>query len=200
VNTNYVYPSAQVGEFRQALLYAVGPASYSTTAGDPVYNPGANEYINVPTSTRTLSGNYNVDFQPAAVGYNNIRAGAPSAGQSGWTARWSFTNLNGGSGVASVTGSGGTGMTVGTYALSIAAPPTGGVQAVGNIQVLTATTYTITITNPGSGYTSAPATTAATGGTPPTLTAHLSAAGAEVAAGANLSAEQIQFGAVISSL
>ena len=91
-------------------------------------------------------------------------------------------------------------MTVGTFALSIAAPPTGGVQAVGNIQVLTATTYTITITNPGSGYTSAPTTTAATGGTPPTLTAHLSVAGAEVAAGANLSAELIQFGAVISSL
>lgn len=200
MNTNYVYPSAQVGEFRQALLYATGPASYSTTAGDPVYNPGANEYINVPTSTRTQSGNYNVDFQPTAVGLNIIRAGAPNPGQSGWTARWSFTNLNGGSGVASVTGSGGTGMTVGTYALSIAAPPAGGVQAVGSIQVLTATTYAITITNPGSGYTTAPTTTAATGGTPPTLTAHLSVAGAEVAAGANLSAEQIQFGAVISSL
>ena len=45
MNTNYVYPSAQVGEFRQALLYAAGPASYSQATGDPVYNPGANEYI-----------------------------------------------------------------------------------------------------------------------------------------------------------
>lgn len=198
--TNYVYPSAQVGEFRQALLYASGPASYSTTAGDPVYNPGANEYINVPTSTRTQSGNYNVDFQPTAVGYNNIRAGAPSPSQSGWTARWSFTNLNGGSGVASVTGTGQSGMTVGTYALTIAAPPTGGTQAVGSITVLTATTFTTNISNPGSGYTTAPTVSAATGGTPPTLTAHLSVAGAEVAAGANLSAELIQFGAVISSL
>ena len=199
MNTNYVYPSAQVGEFRQALLYASGPATYAA-AGDPVYNPGANEYINVPTSTRTLSGNYNVDFQPAAVGYNIVRAGAPSPSQSGWTARWSFVNIGGGSGVASVTGSGGTGMTPGTYPLTIAAPPAGGTQAVGNIQVLTATTYTITITNPGSGYTTAPTTTAATGGTPPTLTSHLSVAGAEVAAGSNLSAELIQFGAVISSL
>lgn len=200
MNTGYVYQGAQVGEFRNSLLWAAGPASYSQTTGDPVYNPGANEYISFPSSTRTQSGNYNVDFSPTAVGYGIVRAGAPSPTQSGWTARWSFANIGGGSGVASVTGSGGSGMTVGTYPLSIAAPPTGGVQAVGSITVLTATTYTIAISNPGAGYTSAPTTTAATGGTPPTLTAHLSVAGAEVATGANLSAELIQFGALESQL
>lgn len=201
MNTNYVYPSAEVGELRNALLYAIGPSSYAA-AGDPVYNPGSGEYINFPSDCTSLSGNYKVRFIPLATGYNQVRAGGGVGGPSvsGWTARYEFTNVSGGAGVASVTGSGGSGMTVGTYALSIAAPPTGGVQAVGTITVLTATTYTINISNPGAGYTSAPATTAATGGTPPTLTAHLSVAGAEVAAGTNLSTEQFQFGALVSSL
>lgn len=90
MNTNYVYPSAQVGELRQALLYASGPASYSA-AGDPVYNPGANEYINFPSACRTVSGTYDVRFAPVAAGHNIVRAGAPSPSQSGWVARWYTT-------------------------------------------------------------------------------------------------------------
>ena len=89
MNTNYVYPSAQVGEFRNAMLYGAGPSSYAS-AGDPVYNPGTNEYINFPCDCTSLSGNYRVRFQPAAVGLNIVRAGAPGPGQSGWTAIWEY--------------------------------------------------------------------------------------------------------------
>lgn len=91
MNTNYVYPSAQVGEFRNAMLYASGPASYAV-AGDAVYNPGSSEYINFPSNCRTLSGNYDVRFIPTAVGLNQIRAGGGVAGPSasGWTAIWEY--------------------------------------------------------------------------------------------------------------
>lgn len=194
MNTNYVYPSAQVGEFRLALLYANGPASLPA-AGDPVYNPGANEYIDFPISALTQSGNYEVTFFPAATGYNIVRAGAPSPSQSGWTALWRYSGKQG---VTGVTGTGGTGMTVGTVALSFSGG--GGSGAAGTLTVLTATTFSIAITSTGSGYTSAPTVTAATGGTPPTLTATVAPSGGLVPAGTNLSAEQIQFGAFVSSL
>ena len=93
MNTAYVYEGAQVGEFRNALLWAAGPSSYTplTSAGvggDIVYNPGSSEFINFPCDCTTLSGNYRVRFVPTAVGLNNIRAGAPSPSQSGWTAVW----------------------------------------------------------------------------------------------------------------
>lgn len=78
-----------------------------------------------------------------------------------------------GTNVASVTGSGGTGMTPGTYALVFTGG--GGTGAAGTITVLTATTFSDpVITNGGTGYTSPPAVTAATGGTPPTLLSVLS--------------------------
>jgi len=89
LNTNYVYPSAQVGEFRNALLYGSGPASYSTS-GDVVYNPGTNEYINFPCECMSSSGNYRVRFVPTSTGLNVVRAGAPNPGQSGWTAAWEY--------------------------------------------------------------------------------------------------------------
>jgi hypothetical protein len=92
MNTNYVFPSAQVGELRQSLLYASGPASYSQTSGDIVYNPGSGEYINAPSDATTLSGNYKVRFVPSAVGVNQVRAGGGVGGPSvsGWTARWDY--------------------------------------------------------------------------------------------------------------
>ena len=120
MNTNYVYPSAQVGEFRNAMLYASGPASYAT-AGDTVYNPGSSEFINFPSDCTSLSGNYQVRFVPSAVGLNQIRAGGGVNGpsQSGWTARWFFNNIGGGSGVAKVAqNAAGTGMTPGTYPIT----------------------------------------------------------------------------------
>jgi hypothetical protein len=55
-------------------------------------------------------------------------------------------------------------------ALTIGAPPGGGVQAVGTIVVVAGRITGIVLTNPGAGYTSAPTVTAATG-TGATLTA-----------------------------
>ena len=89
MNTAYVYQGAQVGELRNSLLWAAGPASYAV-AGDPVYNPGANEYISFPSECTSLSGNYRVRFAPTAVGTGIVRAGAPSPTQSGWTAFWEY--------------------------------------------------------------------------------------------------------------
>jgi hypothetical protein len=200
MNTSYVYPSAQYGEFRLALLYGTGPASYAPSTGDPVYNAASNEYIDFPMSVLSLSGNYEARFFPTSAGVGSafIRAGAPSPSQSGWNARYFFTNINGGSGVGSVTNSGGSGMTAGTYALSFSGG--GGSGAAGTITVSTSAVTATVITNPGTGYTSAPTVSAATGGTPPTLTSHLSVAGAEVAAGANLTGESFQFGGFVSQL
>lgn len=200
MNTNYVYPSAQVGEFRQALLYASGPSSYSRTTGDPVYNPGANEYINFPSSATTVSGNYDVTFNPAAGGTNIIRAGAPSPSQSGWTARWFFNNIGGASGVASVAqNAAGTGMTPGTYPITFSGGTGSG--ASGSVTVSATAVTAVVITNPGV-YTVDPSAAigGTPGGTPATLTVTMSTASQEVPAGANLSGETIQFGAVISSL
>ena len=95
MNTAYVYQGAQVGEFRNALLYAAGPASYTPftaagVGGDVVYNPGAAEYVNFPYDCSSLSGNYRVRFVPTAVGYGVVRAGAPAPGTSGWTAVWEY--------------------------------------------------------------------------------------------------------------
>ncbi len=70
------------------LLTATGPASYSPSAGDVVYNPGSCDYINFPMDCTTQSGNYSVRFVPTSAG--QIRAGAPSPSQSGWTAYWNY--------------------------------------------------------------------------------------------------------------
>lgn len=192
MNTAYVYQSAQVGEFRPAVLWGNGPASYAA-AGDPVYNPGSNEYINAPVSALTQSGNYEVKFVPTSA--PNIRAGAPSPGQSGWTALW----INSGKGGVIVTQNvAGTGMTPGNVSNITFSGGTGG-GAAGTVTVLTATTVSIKITNSGS-YTSAPtATVSGTGGTPPTLTVALAGSG-PVAVGTDLSAEVVQFGAFVSQL
>src|SRR5882762_6272232 len=77
-----------------------------------------------------------------------------------------------GTNVASVTGSGGTGMAPGTYPLVFSGG--GGTGAAGTITVTSPTTFTTTVTNGGTGYTSHPGVTAATGGTPPTLVSILS--------------------------
>ena len=195
MNTNYVYPSAQVGEFREALLYAIGPASYAA-AGDPVYNPGANEYIVFPMSVLSLSGNYSVSFFPAATGFNTMRAGAPAPSTSGWTAIWCYSGKQGVTVVQNVAG---TGMTPGTVVPITFSGGTGG-GAAGTVKVLTATTIAITITSTGS-YTSAPtATISGTGGTPATLTVSTSPSGGVVPVTTNLSGESVQFAALISSL
>lgn len=59
----------------------------------------------------------------------------------------------------------GSGMTAGTYALVIGAPPTGGVQATGTITVTATAITSFAITNPGSGYIAPPAVSFVPGGT-----------------------------------
>jgi hypothetical protein len=195
LNTNYVYPSAQVGEFRNALLYGSGPSSYAS-AGDPINNPGANEYINFPASCLSLSGNYRVEFFPAATGYNNIRAGAPAPSQSGWTALWSYSGKQG---VTVVQNAAGSGMTPGTVVPITFSGGTGG-GAAGTVTVLTATTISINLTSTGS-YTSAPtATISGTGGTPATLTVGTSPTAGAVPVTTNLATETVQFACLVSSL
>lgn len=193
MNTKYVYQSSQVGEFRLALLTGTGPASYSALSGDILYNPGSSEYINFPSDCTTLSGNYSLTAIPTAI---NIRAGAPSPNQSGWRWLWKYSGLQGVTTV--VQNAAGTGMTPGTYALS---PSGGGGTGFAGTVTVTATDATaIVITNHGAGYTSAPTITAATGGTPLTFTVSVAAASGNVANTTNLSAEVVQFGAIVSQL
>lgn len=77
----------------------------------------------------------------------------------------------GGGGVSIVTGTGGSGMTPGTYPLVFSGG--GGTGAAGVLVVTSATSYVPSMTAEGSGYTSAPTVSVTTGGTSPTLTAHL---------------------------
>lgn len=168
------------GKHGAAIYDHTGPASY-VVGGETLFP--------------TAFGLRSIDFFTAMISSNSVYeivAVSPAGGGGNATsikARWQFATTGS---VASVTGTGGTGMTVGTTALTIDAPPAGGVQATGTITVLTATTFTTTITNPGRGYVTAPAVTAATGGTPPTLTANLSAEGNEAPAGLNLSGSSIR--------
>jgi hypothetical protein len=154
--------------------YGSGPSSLLST-GDPISLPRYNYYIDaIGGNFRSVSGTYDVIGQPAAVG--------PRAS---WSLIWRFATTGS---VASVTAGSGTGMTAGTYLVTAT---TGTAQI--SVVVTNATTVgTITVIKPGSNYTSAPTFTLAAGGTSATLTATLSTIGASVAAGANLSAEQVQ--------
>jgi hypothetical protein len=100
MNTAYVLPgqSAEYGEFKQALLTAIGPTSYSQATGDVVYNPASCDYINFPSNCVTQSGNYEVKFVPTTAG--SPRAGAPSPSQSGWKAVWNYASGAAGAPVA----------------------------------------------------------------------------------------------------
>lgn len=194
MNCRFIQPTPQpahIGGGREIWeLVGNGPTSYNQTTGDLISGPSPGEHFSVPFGGfLTPDGIY--ELKPFST-----TPGTTGSLRLTWGFRWFFAGSAGTSVVSSVTGSGGSGMTVGTYPLSFTNSGTGGSGEAGTITVLTATTYTITITNPGSGFTSAPTVSAATGGTPPTLTAHLSAAGAEVSTGINLSAEYVQFGAI----
>ena len=176
------------GQGRLIPVDHVGPASY-TTGGETLGNTsstsgqaavGLGSLDLVITAGVSNSGNYYLRSKSAGTGIRKS-----------FFLLWFAAGFT--EGVNLVTGSGGSGMTVGTYALSFTNTGTGGTGAAGTITVLTATTYTISVTNPGSGYTSAPTVSAATGGTPPTLTATIGAvSGGEVASGTNLSGETVR--------
>ena len=65
--------------------------------------------------------------------------------------------------------------TNGTAAATVAAPPGGGVQATATVTITAGIITGVTITNPGAGYTTAPAVTYATGGSGATMTAVIQA-------------------------
>lgn len=155
--------------------YGNGPASY-VLGGDPSQLSPSHTYIDTITSdVLSISGNYTV-----------IPAQSSSGVRPTWKLKWVYAG--GQLGVDGVSSSGGSGMTAGTYALTFS---TG--NATGTITVSTSAVTAINITSSGSGYLSVPTVSAATGGTPPTLTATIGIAnGIEVPAGTNLSAETIQ--------
>jgi len=159
--------------------YGSGPTSLLST-GDPISLPRYNYYIDdIGGNFLSVSGTYDVIGQPAAVG--------PRAS---WSLIWRFATSGS---IASATIAGaGTGQTPGTYTLTTSGG--GGTGAAISITVAAGGTVTATpiVLTPGKNYTSAPTFTAAAGGTPATFTGVLSTIGAPVAAGANLSAEQVQ--------
>ena len=179
------------GRSKWTFVDHTGPSSYVTggeTLGQSVF--GGPNVLGLSgwqwvSSGITNSQNYRVDAFYSGVGI-----------QQKVFLRWAYSG-NAGNGVTTVTGTGGSGMTAGTYALVFVNTGTGGSGAAGTITVTTSAITSINITNPGSGYTSAPTVSAATGGTPPTLTAQIGGvAGTQVAAGTNLSAETIRILAI----
>lgn len=165
-------------------VWGTGPTSYSQATGDPINGPAQGEHMSAPSGAiLTLSGNYEVIFQP--LGTNTLRPG--------WLARWRFSNIGGGSGVANVTeNAAGTGMTPGTYPITFSGGTGSG--AAGTVTVSATAVTAVSITNPGH-YTVAPtaAIGGTPGGTPASLTVVMSTAGEEVTTGTNLSGESVQF-------
>lgn len=160
-----------------------GPASY-TTGGETlgqinnqtgVTLQGLATLDAVLVCGVSISGNYTVQSQPTGSGSRKT-----------FKLIWAYS-ASAGTGVVSVTGSGGSGMTAGTYALTF-----GSGSAAGTITVTTSAITNVTITNPGS-YTVPPTVSAATGGTPPTLTAVLGGtAGSQIPSATNLSGETVR--------
>ena len=174
------------GRTRAIIVEHTGPASYvqggESWPQQSVYG-GPNSLglsgINWTSSALSYSGNYRAD---PVYGGGGTRQNSKL--------KWTYSGAAG-NGVVEVSGTGGSGMTAGTYALSFSGG--GGSGAAGTITVATGSITSITITNPGTGYTSAPTVSAATGGTPPTLTALIGGVGGqEVAAGTNLSGETVR--------
>jgi hypothetical protein len=160
--------------------FGPGPSSY-VAGGDAISFPRFQNYIDTVEGSLTPDGVYLVLGRPSAVG--------PRAT---WYAVWQFATTGSVASLAIATA--GSGQTPGTY--SVAATGGGGSGAVASITVAAGGTVTAVpiITSPGKNYTSAPTFTLAAGGTPATFTPTLSVAGNQVAAGANLSAEQVQLG------
>ncbi len=185
-NTTVVGVEPWGGRTRATVQDHTGPASYSTggeTLGQSVYGGpnvfGLAGFYAVLPAGPSISGNYQVQTIYGGLGV-----------RSSVNLKWLYTGNAGATGVIAVGESGGSGMTPGTYPLSFSGG--GGSGAAGTITVTSGAVTAINLTSPGSGYTSAPTVSAATGGTPPTLTASIgSNAGGEVAAETNLSAEAV---------
>lgn len=177
------------GKHGAAIYDHTGPVSYSQTTGDVL--------------TAQSLGLRSIDFvanqNSAPGGIYEVNANSPAAGGTNpatQSLHWYYATST--SVATVVTGTAGSGMTPGVIVpIAFSAPAAGGTQATGTITILTATTFSYQITNPGKGYASAPtATVTGTGGTAPLLTTTLSAAGAEAAVGSNLSGLSVRLLAI----
>lgn len=182
------YPQS-IGAKIQVIADHYGPSSYNVTTGD-IYTAIGNQNqsgFDKVSAGASLSGVYSVTSRyPAGTG---VGVGTTSV-----VFFWSFGTTGS---VTVAQNAAGTGMTTGTV-VPIVFSGGGGTGAAGTVTVLSATTISIAITNPGSGYTSAPtAVISATGGTPATLTVTLTTAGQAVTAGTNLSAEVVRIEAIM---
>lgn len=170
------------GRSKWNILDHTGPTSYvvgGETFGQSVFGGpnifGLSGFQAVIPCGQSVSGNYRTETNYGGTGV-----------RSSVKLKWLYSGAQG-TGVVAVTGTGGSGMTPGTYTLTF-----GSGAAAGTITVTASAITNVTITNPGV-YTVPPTVSAATGGTPPTLTAVLgSVAGMEVAAGTNLSGETVR--------
>lgn len=187
-NTAVVGVEPWGGRTRAVIDDHTGPTSYATggeSLGQNVYGgPNifglAGFYAVIPCG-ESVSGNYTVVTNYGGTG---VRTSVKL--------KWRYS-AGAGDGVTSVTGTGGSGMTAGTYPLSFTNTGTNGSGAAGTITVSTSAITNVVITNPGTGYTSPPTVSAATGGTPPALTAQIGdISGEEVASGTNLSGETVR--------
>lgn len=177
-----------IGAKLQVIVDHFGPVSYSQTTGDvyPATNLNRGGFDKV-TAGITLDNAYSVlTTYPASA--------SAGGGTVSVVLVWNFATTGS---VASVAQNvAGSGQTPGTY--TVAATGGGGTGASISVVVATATTLgAITVLNPGKGYTSAPTFTLVSGGTPATLTATLSVAGAQVATGANLSGSAVRLEAIM---
>jgi hypothetical protein len=183
------YP-ARLGDKQMVVVDHTGPASY-VSGGETIGNLNTQTGI----ATQGLSGLDFVDIMDISVSGNYEIASQPTGTGSRKTCKllWFFSGVNG-QGVTATQNVAGSGMTVGNVGTIAFSGGTSTVTASGTFKVLTATTGTITITNPGV-YTVAPtsATVTGTGGTPPTMnTPTLVSILAQVNAGANLSGETVR--------
>ncbi len=175
------FPDVWGGRSHATIVEHTGPTSY-VPGGDPL-----SQGVFGGPNVLGLSGFY---WTSTGISYSGLYVVAAAYGGRGVRQRiflkWMYTGAS--QGVDGVTGTGGSGMNVGTYPLVFSAG-----NATGTLTVLTATTFSIQMTSPGSGYNAVPTVTAATGGTPPTLTVTVgSNSGGEVVAGTNLSAETVR--------
>ena len=171
------WPDSFGGHKAGAVGYS-GPTSYVPATGDAIatdgiLGSGTRTHAIIPSLTS--DGLYEVKVQP------DNAVGVPSS----WAARWFYAgNISGVDGVVIATA--GSGQTNGTY--SIAGSGGGGTGATVGITIAGGAITAAQVTNPGSGYTSAPTFTVSEGGTPGTLTASVgNVGGGEVAAGTDLS-------------
>jgi uncharacterized protein with FMN-binding domain len=155
---------------------ASGPASLGAN-GDKLDPFRHTLYYDAVHGGTTPDGAFSVQFQPSAA---EVRAD--------WFARWIFGST--GSVASATQAAAGSGMTPGTYTVN--GTGGGGTGAQLSVTVNATTITALTVLSPGKGYTTAPTfSLAAAGGTPATISASLSTAGQPVAAGANLSSEQV---------